>query len=105
MGARQKADVLLRGVLEQATGKVNLYFQPPSGCRLNYPCIVYSMSRIRNEHANDGVYIQHPFYTVTVIDPDPDSKLVAAVSVLPKCACDRQFVSDNLYHTVFTLYI
>ena len=105
MEPRQKVDALLRNVLETTVGRANLYYQPPSGYRLKYPCILYSMSRLRNEHANDGVYIQHPFYTVTVIDTDPDSKLMAAVSILPKCAYDRQFVSDNLYHTVFTLYI
>ena len=104
MGARTNLDALLRGVLKKTTGKENLYFQPPSGYRLKYPCIVYSLSRIRNEHANDGVYTQHRFYTVTVIDQDPDSELEAAVSVLPKCAYDRRFVSDNLYHTTFTLY-
>lgn len=104
MEARLKTDALLRQVLREATGKENLYFQPPSGYKLKYPCIVYTLNRIRNDHANDRVYTQHPSYTVTVIDTDPDSKLMAAVSVLPKCAYDRQFVSDNLYHTTFTLY-
>ena len=66
---------------------------------------MYSESRIQNRHANDKVYLQHPFYTVTVIDRDPDSKLKTAVSVLPKCACDRSFISDGLYHTTFTIYV
>ena len=65
---------------------------------------MYSESRRQNRHANNGVYAQYLFYTVTVIDSDPDSKLKAAVSVLPKCAYDRSFVSDNLYHTTFTIY-
>ena len=104
MEARLRVDALLREVLRQAAGNENLYYQPPAGYRLKYPCIVYSLGRLRNLHANDGVYTQHPLYTVTVIDPDPDSNLMAAVSVLPKCAYDRQFVSDNLYHTTFTLY-
>ena len=101
---RLNVDALLRDVMNKTTGYTNLYYQPPTGLRMKYPCIVYSESRLQNRHANDRVYIQHPFYTVTVIDADPDSKLKAAVSVLPKCAYDRQFVSDNLYHTVFTLY-
>lgn len=104
METRRNLDTKLREVLREATGKENLYFQPPTGYKLKYPCIVYSESRIRNNHANNGVYIQHPFYTVTVIDSDPDSKLKAAISVLPKCAYDRCFVSDNLYHTTFTMY-
>ena len=104
MEARQKMDDLLREILRQATGTENLYFQPPSGYKLKYPCIVYSLKRLYNLHANDWVYSQRPYYTVTVIDPDPDSKLMAAVSVLPKCVYDRQFVSDNLYHTTFSIW-
>lgn len=104
MEARQKLDALLRKVLREATGKENLYFQPPAGYQLRYPCIVYAESRRQNRHANDGVYTQHPFYTVTVMDQDPDSALKAAVSVLPKCAYDRNFVADGLNQTVFTIY-
>ncbi len=104
METRLRLDTALRKILRGVTGKENLYFQPPSGYKLKYPCIVYSESRRQNLHANDVVYAQHRFYTVTVIDPDPDSKLKAAVSVLPKCAYDRNFVSDNLYHTTFTIY-
>lgn len=105
MEPRLKLDALLRKMLRQARKAENLYFQPPSGYRLKYPCIVYSESRIQNRHANDKVYLQHPFYTVTVIDRDPDSKLKTAVSVLPKCAYDRSFISDGLYHTTFTIYV
>ena len=105
MEPRLRIDGILRNVLKENAKAVHLYFQPPAGFKLQYPCIVYSESRVRNNHANDGVYIQHPFYTVTVMDKDPDSKIKAAVSVLPKCAYDRSFVSDELYHTVFTIYI
>lgn len=105
MEPRLKLDALLRNVLRQARKAGNLYFQPPSGYRLKYPCIVYSEGRIQNRHANDKVYLQHPFYTVTVIDRDPDSKLKTAVSVLPKCAYDRSFISDGLYQTTFTIYV
>lgn len=101
MEPRLKLDALLRQVRKAE----NLYFQPPPEYRLKYPCIVYSESRIQNRHANDKVYIQHLFYTVTVIDRDPDSKLKTAVSVLPKCSYDRSFISDGLYHTTFTIYV
>lgn len=105
MEARLKLDALLRQVLKETAGVVHLYFQPPAGFQLKYPCIVYSENRVRNNHANDGVYIQHPFYTVTVIDKNPDSKIKAVVSALPKCTYDRPFIADGLYHTVFTIYI
>ncbi len=105
MEARLKVDTLLREVLKENGKSIHLYFQPKAGFQLQYPCIVYSETRIRNNHANNRVYIQHPFYTVTVMDKDPDSKIKAAVSVLPKCTYDRSFISDGLYHTVFTIYI
>ena len=91
MEARLKVDTLLREVLKENGKSIHLYYQPKAGFQLQYPCIVYSETRIRNNHANNRVYIQHPFYT--------------AVSVLPKCTYDRSFVSDGLYHTVFTIYI
>ena len=92
MEARLKVDTLLREVLKENGKSIHLYFQPKAGFQLQYPCIVYSETRIRNNHANNRVYIQHPFYTVTVMDKDPDSKIKAAVSVLPKCTYDRSFV-------------
>lgn len=105
MEARLKVDTLLREVLKENGKSIHLYYQPKAGFQLQYPCIVYSETRVRNNHANDGVYIQHPFYTVTVIDKNPDSKIKAAVSALSKCTYDRSFIADGLYHTAFTIYI
>lgn len=101
---RERIDARLRKVLQETTGTVHLYYQPPANLRMQYPCIRYTRSKIRNQHANDGVYAQHWFYTVTVLDTDPDSKIVPAVAALPKCSYDRDFVSDGLYQTVFTIY-
>ena len=72
---------------------------------LLYPCIRYERNRIRNIHANGHVYLQHPSYTVTVIDKNPDSELTAVVSRLDQCRYDRPYVADNLYHDVFTITV
>lgn len=85
-------------------GSRNVYFQPPESVKLVYPAIVYELSKIDNRYANDGVYIQADSYTVTFISKTPDSEIVRALSKLPTCRFDRGFVSDNLYHKVFTLY-
>lgn len=100
---RKKLDDTLRRVLQETAGRVNLYYQPPANLRMQYPCIRYELNRIRNIHANGHVYLQHPSYTVTVIDLDPDSKITAAVSCLDQCRHDRHFTADNLYHDVFTM--
>lgn len=94
----------LQDLLENLLGSENVYFQPPASVRMRYPAIVYSLNDIENNHANNGVYSQSVAYTVTVIDPDPDSEYVKKVSKLPMCSFDRHFASDNLNHDVFTLY-
>lgn len=93
----------LHETLCRVLGSKNVYFQPPESVKLQYPAIVYSLSRIRNNHASNKVYRQMDSYTVTVIDRNPDSKIVRDVSLLPQCSFDRGFVSDNLYHNVFTI--
>lgn len=100
MGTRLELHEILVDIL----GSRNVYFQPPENIRMNYPAIVYSLSRIENVHANDGVYKQSLAYEVTVIDANPDSEIPFAISRLPKCRHDRHFTSDNLNHDVYTLY-
>lgn len=85
-------------------GSRNVYFQPPSSVRLNYPAIIYSRKDIDNQYADDLVYKQDIAYTVIVIDPNPDSEIVVEVSRLPTCRFDRNYKADNLNHDVFTLY-
>lgn len=72
--------------------------------KMNYPAIVYSLDDIDNQYANDGVYLSHRRYSVTVIDKDPDSEIVGKVSALQNCKFDRPpYQKDNLNHYVFTL--
>ena len=85
-------------------GSRNVYYQPPASVRMQYPAIVYSRKNIENVHANNGVYSQSPAYEVTVINYDPDSKIVDDISKLPLCQFDRHFTSENLNHDVFTIY-
>lgn len=80
-----------------------LYFQPPSSVRMKYPAIVYERNRLENAFADNLVYHQSDQWQITVIDEDPDSEIVRAVSLLPRCRHDRHFISDNLNHDVFTL--
>ena len=43
-------------------------------------------------------------YSVTVIDTKPDSEMTAAMGLLAKASHDRHFISDNLYHDVFSVW-
>lgn len=94
----------LQTTFEEIMGSRNVYHDPPTNLVMCYPCIRYSRYNIENTHANNGVYIQHNAYQVTVIDKNPDSEYVKKVSKLPLCSYDRHYVADNLHHDVFTLY-
>lgn len=91
--------------LVKILGSRNVYFNPPETLKLNYPCIVYSLSSIRKEDADDSAYKINKAYSITLIHKDPDNDIVDKILLLPMCKFDRPFVSDNLYHYVFTKYI
>lgn len=97
MGQRLELHALLK------TLTPNVYFQPPSGHVMQYPCIRYERSNIRSTHADDLPYKHDNQYTVTVIDANPDSQIPVKVSKLPRCTFDRHFTSDNLNHDVFNI--
>lgn len=94
----------LQSLLEASIGSTNVYFQPPANMLLQKPCIIYSRTHGKTEFANDVPYNHRVGYTLTVIDSDPDSTLPDVVSSLPKCIFDRAYTSDNLYHTVYTIF-
>lgn len=94
----------LQSMLEKILGSRNVYYQPPESIKLQYPAIVYSRSDIYNIFANDKPYGQTKAYELTVIDKDPDSKIVDKIADIPMCRYNRHFTSDNLNHDVFILY-
>lgn len=85
-------------------GSRNVYFQPPESVKMQYPAIKYSLSNVKNNHANDKVYTQSHSYQIIVIDKSPDSIISEKISQLPYCKFDRSYASDGLNHYVYTLY-
>ena len=94
----------LSALLRNTLSSDNVYFQPPETVKMKYPAIVYSLDNIQNVHADDGVYLSHRRYSVTLIDKNPDSSIVERLSAFPMCQFNRHYTSDNLNHFVFTLY-
>lgn len=85
-------------------GSRHVYYQPPESVKMEYPAIVYSRNNIENTFAENSVYKQDHQYQIIVIDKDPDSEIVAAISKLPMCQFVRHYEADNLNHDVFTIY-
>lgn len=95
----------LHELLCEKLGSRNVYFQPPESIKMKYPAIVYSRNRIKNTSADNIVYRQSVRYTITVIDRDPDSEIVERISQIPRIMFDRSYISDNLNHDTFTLFV
>lgn len=94
----------LHARLAAILGSDNVYFQPPSGFMMNYPCIVYKRDSAETRFADDVPYVIDIRYQVTVISKDPDNTVQEAVSWLPKCTRVRTYNKDGLIHDVFNVY-
>ena len=95
----------LQTKLETVLGSRNVYFQPPETVKLNYPAIIYNLSDIEAQYADNKAYAAHKRYTVTYIHKDPDVDLFTdMMTIFAWCSFDRRFVTDNLYHDVYSLY-
>jgi hypothetical protein len=82
----------------------NVYFQPPTNVRLQYPCIVYHRDFADTKFADDEPYNHTKRYQITVIDQDPDSEIPDKVAELPMSLFNRFFTADDLNHDVFNVY-
>lgn len=80
-----------------------VYFNPPN--RLQYPCILFEIAKHIVIPADDMKYLKQIQYTITVITRDPNSELPMKVfDSLEYISHDKRFVSDRLYHDIFTHY-
>lgn len=92
----------LQDLLE--TLATNVYFQPPNGLKMVYPCIVYKRDQASTQFGDNEPYRNTKRYQVTVIDRNPDSDIPDKVAALPLCTFNRFYTAENLNHDVFNLY-
>ena len=99
---RQRREQGISKVLHDIMDGVGqVYFNPPN--RLQYPCILYEIAKRTGKHADDIRYTNRIQYTITVITTDPDSDIPDKVlAALPYTTHENRFVSERLYHDVFT---
>lgn len=100
MASREELQTLLENLL----GSNSVYFQPPSTVTMTYPAIVYERNTAQTKFADNNPYSSVVRYTVTLIDKNPDSSVLAKIMLLPMCTMNRHFTSNNLNHDVFDLY-
>lgn len=94
----------LHNLLCELLGSRHVYYQPPTGTKLQYPCIVYNLDAANDMHANDHIYRRLYRYSLTYITKDPDDPMRDKIDDLQYCSFNRFFVSDNLNHYTYTIY-
>lgn len=98
---REELSEILKNLFDEDP---HVYYSPPTGLQMKYPCITYTLSNSDVMYADNNPYITYYRYVITVIDPSPDCILRDRLLFLPRCSLDRAFQSDNLNHYVFTIY-
>lgn len=94
----------LHNIFINVLGSSNVYFQPPSTIKLQYPCIIYQLSN-ENVLYSDNIRYKHAIrYQVTFIDSDPDTEIPDKIRQLPYTSFERRYTSDNLNHDVFSIF-
>ena len=81
----------------------HVYFQPPEGHKMVYPCIVYDGESDFTLDADNRIYNRQRKYTITAIDWDPESIIAEQVGETFQIRLERHFKNDNLHHFVYTL--
>lgn len=83
----------------------NVYFQPPSNIKLEYPCIVYNADGYDTRYGGNGVYIERKKYYITVMELEPEGLVPKSIrDSFLYCTIETQFTMNNLYHTRLSLY-
>lgn len=94
----------LHNILKQLLESDNVYYKAPPTIQMKYTAIRYSKRRFDTKYANDKRYSNMTCYEIIVISKSPDHEVIEKLLELPYCSYDRQYISDNLYHDVLTLY-
>ena len=86
-------------------GNNNVYYSPPETVKLEYPCIIYSISDVNPIHANNISYDVKKRYQILHIYRNPDGDLIKEFSEgFSYCRFVRHYTSDNLNHDIFEIY-
>lgn len=83
----------------------NVYYQPPAGYKMKYPCIIYRKTRRSRQYADDGIYLKRQEYNLMVIDYNTDSDTSEDIEDhFQYCTIEQYYTTDNLHHTTLKLY-
>ena len=103
--------LLLQKMLEDSLdiknvyGVKEVYFQPPEGFKIKYPCVIYELASTFDRFANNESYFGKEAYRVRLVDRNPDSIFFQKLKKFRYSRFERHYVSDNLHNWIFNIYV
>lgn len=90
----------------------NVYFQPTINTQITYPCIIYTLTTVNVDHADNEKYIKRREYSLQYIGTNPDpviedtgeDAIDAILNSFDHIRHVNRFTAKNLYHDNFILY-
>ena len=80
------------------------WYQKPPDNKMTYPCFVYKAEAPETVRADNKVYILMPRYEILYITQTENDEIwEKMLNTFEYCSVGRKYVSDNLYHYVFTI--
>lgn len=95
----------LLNLLQRAVRHNRVYFQPPENLKIEYPAVVFHLSKIEIDHASDVPYKGAKEYSVALITKDPEPDVIDEILKIPYSSLDTTYISDGMNHFVFTVYL
>lgn len=92
-------------LLQQVVQHDRVYFQPPENLKIQYPAVVFHLSKIEIDRASDVPYKGAKEYSVTLITKDPEPDVIDEILKIPYSSLDTTYISDGMNHFVFTFYL
>lgn len=91
-------------LLDMLEGK-KAYYQPPGKTKIEYPCIVYSLSEVYTRRASDGLHYSRPAYDVMYLDTSVNDEIANKVLERFKMASFvSYYCNDGIHHYKFRIF-
>lgn len=94
----------LHNLLKDSFPGYEVYFQPPEGQNIKYPCIIYEISGYDKTPADNLRYKGMMKYSVMLISRKHSYQEVEQMMGLELVSLGSSFKTDGLYHYTFSLY-
>ena len=94
----------LHSALCAVLGSSNVYYQPPTGLQMKFPCIIYSKDDWAVTKADNTAYLSKWRYSVQVVSKTPDHPAIETLLAWPYADFDREYTDGNMYYDIIKIY-